>query len=73
MVGFVKSIVFGGAIGVIACYKGFHCRPGAEGVGRACTESFVVSFIVILITDFFVGYFLSGLYRAFYGFKSLVT
>ena len=73
MVGFIKSIVFGGAIGVIACYKGFHCRPGAEGVGRACTESFVVSFIVILITDFFVGYFLSGLYRAFYGFKSLVT
>ena len=72
MVGFVKSIVFGGAIGVIACYKGFHCRAGAEGVGRACTESFVVSFITILITDFFIGYFLSGLYRGIYGFKSLV-
>ncbi len=73
MVGFIKSIVFGGAIGLIACYKGFHCRTGAEGVGRACTESFVVSFIVILITDFFIGTLLSGLYRSFYGFKSLVT
>lgn len=72
MVGFIKSLVFGGAIGLIACYKGFHCRPGAEGVGRACTESFVVSFIVILITDFFLGTFLSGLYRTLYGFKSLV-
>jgi phospholipid/cholesterol/gamma-HCH transport system permease protein len=72
MVGFVKSIVFGGAIGMIACYKGFHCRTGAEGVGRACTESFVVSFITILATDFFIGTFLSGLYRGIYGFKPLV-
>lgn len=72
MVGFTKSVLFGGAIGLIACYKGFHCRTGAEGVGRACTESFVVSFITILITDFFVGYLMSGLYIALYGFKSLV-
>ncbi len=72
MVGFVKSVVFGGCIGIIACYKGFHCRTGAEGVGRACTESFVVSFIVILITDFFLGTFFSGLYNGLYGFKSLV-
>ncbi len=71
-VGFMKSIVFGGMIGLIACYKGFHCRTGAEGVGRACTESFVVSFIAILIIDFFIGYFLSGIYRGLYGFKSLV-
>jgi phospholipid/cholesterol/gamma-HCH transport system permease protein len=72
MVGFVKSLLFGGLIGLIACYKGFHCRAGAEGVGRACTESFVTSFIVILITDFFVGTFLSGVYRGIYGFKSLL-
>ncbi len=72
MVGFVKSVVFGGAIALIACYKGFHCRTGAEGVGQACTESFVVSFIAILVTDFFIGTFLSGLYRGIYGFKALV-
>ncbi|RME40930.1 MAG: ABC transporter permease [Planctomycetota bacterium] len=72
MVGFIKSVVFGGGIALIACYKGFHCRAGAEGVGRACTESFVLSFLMILATDFFIGVFLSGLYRALYGFKSLV-
>ena len=72
MVGLVKSVLFGGALALIACYKGFHCRAGAEGVGRACTESFVFSFIIILITDFFVGTFFSGLYRSIYGFKSLV-
>jgi len=72
MVGLIKSIVFGGSIGLIACYKGFHCRTGAQGVGQACTESFVVSFIVILITDFFLGTFLSGIYKGIYGFKSLI-
>ncbi len=72
MVGFTKSVVFGGVIALIACFKGFHCRTGAEGVGRACTESFVISFIAILVADFFIGTFLSGLYRALYGFKSLV-
>lgn len=71
-VGFVKSIVFGGLIGLIACYKGFNCRAGAEGVGRACTESFVQSFILILVTDFFIGTFLTGLYHNLFGFKSLL-
>lgn len=46
--GLVKSIFFGAAIGLIACYKGFNCRAGAEGVGRATTESFVTSFVAII-------------------------
>jgi len=71
-VGFSKSVFFGGTIGLISCYKGFYCRTGAEGVGRACTESFVTSFVVILVSDFFLGYFLSGVYRGIWGFKSLV-
>ncbi|MCH7813760.1 MAG: ABC transporter permease, partial [Planctomycetes bacterium] len=71
-VGFIKSVGFGGAIGLIACYKGFNCRQGAAGVGRACTEAFVASFIVILAVDFFLATFFQGLYKALYGFKSLV-
>ena len=73
LVGFSKSLVFGGMIGLISCYKGFHCRSGAAGVGAATTESFVASFIVILITDFFLGTLFSGLYRGLFGFKSLVA
>jgi len=72
MVGVVKSLVFGGLIGLISCYKGFHCRAGAEGVGRACTEAFVVSFIVILMSDFFIATANVGLYKALYGFKPLI-
>lgn len=46
--GLTKSLFFGGAIGLIACYKGFNCAPGAEGVGRATTAAFVSSFLAII-------------------------
>jgi phospholipid/cholesterol/gamma-HCH transport system permease protein len=70
LTGIVKSILFGGALGLISCYKGFNCRPGAEGVGRATTDAFVSSFIVILILDFFSSVFLQAFYRGVWGFKS---
>ncbi len=69
--GLIKALFFGGAIGLISCYAGFHCRPGAEGVGRACTEAFVSSFIVILMLDFFLNFVLNGVYKVWYGTRSL--
>lgn len=59
--GLIKSVFFGGAIALISCQRGFHCRPGAEGVGRAATEAFVASFIVILALDLFLSILLNGL------------
>jgi phospholipid/cholesterol/gamma-HCH transport system permease protein len=49
--GLIKSVFFGMCIGLIACYKGFNCRAGAAGVGRAATESFVASFLAIIIIN----------------------
>lgn len=49
--GLTKSIFFGAAIALIACYKGFTCRPGAQGVGRATTEGFVTSFVAIVMIN----------------------
>ncbi|TVQ60237.1 MAG: ABC transporter permease [Phycisphaerales bacterium] len=49
--GLIKSVFFGAAIGLIACYKGFTCKPGAEGVGRATTDAFVISFLAIIIMN----------------------
>jgi phospholipid/cholesterol/gamma-HCH transport system permease protein len=69
--GAVKAIVFGGLIGLVSCYKGFHCRAGAEGVGRACTEAFVIGFIFILVLDFFLAYLLQTIYQLVWGFKPL--
>ena len=53
--GVFKSLFFGAAIALISCYRGFHCDPGAEGVGRAATSAFVYSFVVILLLDLFLG------------------
>ena len=60
--GLFKSLFFGAAIALIACYRGFHCEPGAEGVGRAATAAFVYSFVMILLLDLLLGIALDGLY-----------
>ena len=62
LTGLFKSLWFGAAIAVVACDRGFRCGAGAEGVGRAATESFVYSFVVILMIDFVLGAFLSSFY-----------
>ncbi len=62
MAGLVKSIFFGCSIAIIACHRGFHCGSGAEGVGRAATESFVLSFIAILGLDFLLTILLNASY-----------
>jgi phospholipid/cholesterol/gamma-HCH transport system permease protein len=61
--GLVKATFFGGAIALISCHRGLNSKPGAEGVGRASTEAFVTSFVVILILDFFLGMLSITLYQ----------
>ena len=64
--GIVKSVFFGATIGIISCYRGFHCQPGAEGVGRAATTAFVYSFVVIIILDLLVSIVLDQIYLMFW-------
>jgi phospholipid/cholesterol/gamma-HCH transport system permease protein len=61
--GVLKSMFFGAAISIIACHRGFHCGSGAEGVGRAATNSFVCSFIAILVLDLVLVILLNNIYR----------
>ena len=68
----MKSVLFGVAIGFISCYKGFRCAPGAEGVGRACTESFVAATMAVLAIDFFSGMMLNTLYEILFGLRALM-
>ena len=71
--GLIKSVFFGAAIALIGCYKGFTCGSGASGVGRACTESFVASFIAIIVLNFFFAQVSKDWYIAIYGVKSIFT
>jgi phospholipid/cholesterol/gamma-HCH transport system permease protein len=70
--GLIKGFFFGAALGLISCYKGFFCKPGAEGVGKACTEAFVTSFIAILMLDYVLAVFLQALSERLWGFRSLL-
>ncbi len=71
-IGVIKGFFFGGVIASISCYKGFHCREGAEGVGRACTEAFVASFISILALNFAMGVIFKAIYNTLWPGVSLL-
>ena len=69
--GLLKAMFFGAAIGLISCYKGFTCGAGAQGVGKACTESFVTSFIAIIVLNFFFAKVAKDWYVAIYGIRGI--
>jgi phospholipid/cholesterol/gamma-HCH transport system permease protein len=47
----VKSYVFGYIIGMVGCYKGYHCGTGTEDVGRAANEAVVFASLMIFVAD----------------------
>lgn len=49
-----KSVLFGAAITLIACYQGFNSKGGAEGVGSAATKAAVTSCLMVLFLDFLI-------------------
>jgi len=55
MTGFWKALSFGVIVTWVCTYKGFHCGHGAEGVARATTQAVVLSSVLILVWDYFLG------------------
>jgi phospholipid/cholesterol/gamma-HCH transport system permease protein len=54
MQGFTKSLLFAFILSTVGCYKGLNVRGGTQGVGRATTQSVVVSSVMIIIADTFL-------------------
>jgi phospholipid/cholesterol/gamma-HCH transport system permease protein len=52
--GIGKSFFFAYFIAIIGCYNGLHARGGADGVGRATTNTVVEASILVLVSDFFL-------------------
>ncbi len=46
-----KTAVYGLIIGTIACFQGMRTRGGAEGVGRAATNSVVLASLFVILAD----------------------
>src|SRR6266849_969133 len=59
MTGYWKAISFGIIVPWVCTYKGFNCGHGAEGVARATTQAVVLTSILILVWDYFLGSVLS--------------
>ncbi len=57
----VKAAFFGAIIPIVACYFGFRSKSGADGVGRATTNTVVVAAVSIIITDFILSFIFSYL------------
>jgi len=51
LTGLVKAGVFGVLISLIACWEGLSVSGGAEGVGRATTQTVVKSIVALIATD----------------------
>lgn len=56
--GLVKSIFFGLLITSICCYVGLNTRGGPREIGISVTRAVVLSFITILVSDYFITRFL---------------
>jgi phospholipid/cholesterol/gamma-HCH transport system permease protein len=52
--GITKSFFFAYFIAIIGCYNGLNTTGGADGVGRATTNTVVLGAILVLISDFFL-------------------
>jgi phospholipid/cholesterol/gamma-HCH transport system permease protein len=50
--GLLKSIVFGGLVGLVCTYLGYTSRPTTAGVSAATTGTVVVSSVAILASDY---------------------
>ena len=55
LTGFWKALSFGIIVTWVCTYKGYYCGHGAEGVARATTQAVVLSSVLILVWDYFLG------------------
>jgi phospholipid/cholesterol/gamma-HCH transport system permease protein len=53
--GVFKPVVFGFIIAIVSCRAGLRTSGGTVGVGRSTTQAVVLSDILILASDFFLG------------------
>ena len=57
----IKSFFFGAAIGLVGSFKGYNCKEGTAGVGKATNTAvvstslllFIIDFIAVFVTDIF--------------------
>jgi phospholipid/cholesterol/gamma-HCH transport system permease protein len=51
VIGAIKAVFFGIAVGVVAAYRGLNPAAGPKGVGDAVNQSVVISFILVFLIN----------------------
>ena len=51
-IGVFKSVIFGMIVALVGCDRGMTCTAGAEGVGKATTQSVVYSIIMLFAANY---------------------
>lgn len=54
--GLQKATVFGGVVALVSCRYGLEASGGAKGVGKATTNSVVITLLLLLLIDLFMTY-----------------
>lgn len=64
--GLIKGMVFGIIIAVVGCSSGLRTENGAEGVGNAARKTVVISFLLILMFNYFMSSIIEKLFSTGY-------
>jgi phospholipid/cholesterol/gamma-HCH transport system permease protein len=48
----IKSFFFGFVIGLVGTYKGYNCKKGTAGVGKAANTAVVIASLLLFFVDF---------------------
>lgn len=49
--GWIKSVIFGGLIALLACHFGLRVKPNTESLGQAVTQSVVTAITLVIVVD----------------------
>ena len=52
--GLIKAFIFGVIISIVSCYVGLRTKGGPREIGRSVTNAVVLSFILVLVSDYFI-------------------
>ena len=52
--GMIKAFIFGVIISIVSCYVGLRTKGGPREIGRSVTKAVVLSFILVLVSDYFI-------------------
>ena len=54
MNGLIKAAIFGVIISIVCCYVGLKTKGGPREIGRSVTKAVVLSFVLVLVSDYYI-------------------